>query len=228
MAPRWHHVAFDDVTPTPWKNGGGQTRQLLAWPTKSSEWIIRFSIADITQDGPFSAFEGTQRWFAVLSGGGVRLFGELDLNVGDPVYQFDGSLAPSCSLLGEAVRDYNLMLRNSSGRMTVTDAQSISQCPATVGAKWIGLFTVILYRYSLRIKSYYDLRHIMSSQVDGGLLTTTTTTTMNHHHHNNVVETLRPMSLMWTGDRMAEAMSAPSVWTFRSNGTSLATWMVLE
>ena len=41
-------------------NGGGVTRELLAWPT-ASEWTVRLSVADITRDGPFSAFAGIDR-----------------------------------------------------------------------------------------------------------------------------------------------------------------------
>jgi environmental stress-induced protein Ves len=55
-----------------WRNGGGSTRELLAWP-EAGAWQLRISVAEITRDGPFSAFAGVQRWFAVLRGDGVRL-----------------------------------------------------------------------------------------------------------------------------------------------------------
>jgi hypothetical protein len=29
----WHTVHLADVPPSPWKNGGGTTRELLAWPS---------------------------------------------------------------------------------------------------------------------------------------------------------------------------------------------------
>jgi environmental stress-induced protein Ves len=35
--------------------------------------VVRLSVADIERDGPFSAFAGLIRWFAVLSGAGVLL-----------------------------------------------------------------------------------------------------------------------------------------------------------
>ena len=60
------------TAPQPWRNGGGLTRELLAWPG-SGDWVLRVSVADIEADGPFSAFPGIDRWFTVLSGAGVRL-----------------------------------------------------------------------------------------------------------------------------------------------------------
>ena len=50
-----------------WRNGGGRTRELLAWPD-AADWKVRVSVADVESDGPFSAFPGVQRWFAVLEG----------------------------------------------------------------------------------------------------------------------------------------------------------------
>ena len=58
--------------PQPWRNGGGVTRELLAWPD-GGDWRVRVSVADIDADGPFSAFPGVERWFAVLEGAGVAL-----------------------------------------------------------------------------------------------------------------------------------------------------------
>ena len=58
-------VALADVPPTAWKNGGGVTRELLAWPP-GDDWQVRISVAEITADGPFSSFPGVARWFSVL------------------------------------------------------------------------------------------------------------------------------------------------------------------
>ena len=61
-----------DIAPQRWRNGGGWTRELLAWPDAAG-WQVRLSVADVERDGPFSAFPGVQRWFAVLEGEGVEL-----------------------------------------------------------------------------------------------------------------------------------------------------------
>ena len=108
-----------DVAPQPWSNGGGATRELLRIPD-DDDWALRLSLADIERDGPFSAFPGTQRWFAVVQGEGVTLrFGNHAhvLTPDSPALLFDGAAAPHCSLTQGATRDLNLMLRGPSGTL---------------------------------------------------------------------------------------------------------------
>lgn len=109
----------DSIPPTPWRNGGGQTRELFAEPA-GADWTLRVSLADIEQDGPFSAFPGVRRHFAVLQGPGVALTlsGQtLPLTPASDALVFDGAAAPGCRLLGGATRDLNLMLRGRPGEM---------------------------------------------------------------------------------------------------------------
>jgi environmental stress-induced protein Ves len=126
-------INAEGVPPQPWRNGGGQTRELLTWPS-GADWQVRISRADIESGGPFSAFPGVHRWFCVLEGAGVTLdFGgaRTSLRCGDDPIDFDGALAPLCTLLEGPTQDLNLMLRNGRGCM-----QS-----ATVGKPWPALFT---------------------------------------------------------------------------------------
>lgn len=112
-------VHLDDIAPSAWRNGGGRTRELLAWP-QAAEWALRISVADIERDGPFSAFPGVDRWFAVIEGEGVALDfadGERQCRSGDAVLHFDGAAAPGCRLLDGATRDLNLMLARGRGAM---------------------------------------------------------------------------------------------------------------
>ena len=116
-------VLLDNVTPQPWRNGGGQTRELLVWPgggPAGGDWRLRISLADIQNDGPFSAFPGITRWFTVVQGQGVELrFGSRTVTLGagsDPV-QFDGAAAPGCRLIDGPTRDLNLMVRDGEGAM---------------------------------------------------------------------------------------------------------------
>ena len=116
----WQVIRLSDVRPTPWKNGGGTTRELIAWPqTKlnAQDWTWRASVADVNQSGPFSSFPGVQRWFAVLSGDGVRLAvdGQMhELRKIDPPFCFDGAAQTRCELLGGATRDFNLMVQGGA------------------------------------------------------------------------------------------------------------------
>lgn len=116
-APGWTIRPLADAAPQHWRNGGGTTRELLAWPDPAA-WLLRVSVAEITQPGPFSAFPGIDRWFAVLEGDGVVLAGER-LRADGRVIRFDGADAPDCTLPGGPTRDLNLMIRRdrAAGRL---------------------------------------------------------------------------------------------------------------
>ena len=109
----WQVVHLKDVTPTPWRNGGGTTRELLAWP-QVQDWQWRVSVADVVKAGPFSSFADVQRWFAVLGGDGVRLTVDGYLHVllkSEVPLAFDGAAQTRCELLGGATQDFNLMVQ---------------------------------------------------------------------------------------------------------------------
>jgi environmental stress-induced protein Ves len=127
----WHTMALADVPPSPWKNGGGSTRELLAWPSQA-DWRWRMSVAEVAQDGPFSRFDGVQRWLAVLSGAGLRL--DVGLPSEGQVHTltprsaplcFDGAQPVHCTLLGRATQDFNLMRRGGpdGARMLRVDGE---------------------------------------------------------------------------------------------------------
>lgn len=111
-------VRLDDVAPLPWRNGGGHTRELLAWPD-ATNWSLRVSVASIERDGPFSAWPGVERWFAVVAGAGVGLrFADRTERClpGGTALRFDGAGAPQAHLIDGPTEDLNLMLaRGSSG-----------------------------------------------------------------------------------------------------------------
>ncbi len=112
-------IRLDSVKPQPWRNGGGVTRQLIAWPDEAN-WRWRMSVAEVAQSGPFSPFPGVQRWFAVLSGAGVRL--KLDgkvseLTCASEPFAFDGGSPPGCELVAGATSDFNLMTQGAGAGM---------------------------------------------------------------------------------------------------------------
>ncbi|MFM2274317.1 MAG: hypothetical protein RL211_189 [Pseudomonadota bacterium] len=119
-------VHAPSIAPQPWRNGGGQTLELLVWPP-GPDWLVRISRADIESDGPFSAFPGVERWFTVLEGAGVALQfvdGDHILNFGDAPLAFDGAAAPGCRLLNGPTQDLNLMTRQGSGVMQPVQLQT--------------------------------------------------------------------------------------------------------
>lgn len=138
-----HGIALAQTPAQPWRNGGGHTRELLAWP-QAQDWSVRVSVADIAADGPFSAFAGVQRWFAVLQGEGVCLHlggPPASVRLGQPPLHFDGALAPHCTLLDGATRDLNLMGRASQGTVRMADAATAAHWPA--GPRWRALYTTL-------------------------------------------------------------------------------------
>ena len=133
-------IAVDAVLATPWRNGGGVTRELFAWPSAAA-WQLRISVANIDADGPFSSFPGVDRWFAVLQGNGVVLRFEVQdradhaqteqrlvLDVQSPPLHFKAEHAPHCSLQDGATRDLNLMSRRDTGTSHMRQASA--------GAEW--------------------------------------------------------------------------------------------
>jgi environmental stress-induced protein Ves len=102
---------------TPWKNGGGITREAIRVPATGDPFRWRVSVAHIDQPGPFSDFAAYNRIMVLLRGGGVALKfsnGEERLlcDVGD-VAEFDGALATLCELLEGPCVDLNLMVAKS-------------------------------------------------------------------------------------------------------------------
>lgn len=134
-------IRLQELPDEPWRNGGGTTRTLLAWPTVA-DWQLRVSVARIGRDGPFSAFPGVARHFAVLAGQGVELsWGDrvVRLTPGSGPLAFDGADPPACRLLDGATDDLNLMARDGAGLARLERlAPARAWAPR---ARWRGLYT---------------------------------------------------------------------------------------
>ncbi|MFN0301420.1 MAG: HutD family protein [Burkholderiales bacterium] len=129
------------VRPQPWRNGGGQTRELLVWPS-ANEWRVRISVADVDTDGPFSAYPDVERWFAVVAGAGVDLAidGTMHhMNPSSPPLCFDGGANIDCRLLNGPTRDLNLMVGRGTGIMQ----SMVSGIAWRPDATQCGLFAVV-------------------------------------------------------------------------------------
>lgn len=122
----------------PWKNGGGVTREIAAWPEGAdmSDFVWRVSLADVGVDGPFSAFDEVDRILTMVEGEGM------DLTVGgehrrvDTRYEprsFPGDLPTDCRLLGGPVVNLNVMWRRG-GEAAPTVSVVRSGLPVAVPA----------------------------------------------------------------------------------------------
>lgn len=102
-----------------WLNGGGWTREIVAWPSRD-DWKWRVSVADIESDGPFSALPGVDRSIAMLSGNGFALttsLGTVAILRQCELFEFSGDESTMCTLVDGAVQDLNLMVRRSFAPM---------------------------------------------------------------------------------------------------------------
>jgi len=103
-------IRFTALQQTPWKNGGGTTRE-IAIARAADALIWRLSIADVGVDGPFSKFDGLRRILTVIDGHGMELIGPhetLQANYAVPL-SFDGALEIHSRLKDGPLRDLNLI-----------------------------------------------------------------------------------------------------------------------
>ena len=130
------HFDLGQVPATPWKNGGGATRELACWPPGADmehfEW--RVSVATIARSGPFSRFAGVDRVITLLAGDGVHLR-QPEGGIGHRLehelqpFAFAGDHGMDCDLLGGTSQDFNLMTRRGRWRGAVTVLRSTMVLP---------------------------------------------------------------------------------------------------
>src|SRR3546814_17304108 len=70
-------ILTSDIQATPWKNGGGVTREIASGGGTGSRpgpsWGWRVSLAAVAQDGTFSTFTAPERVLAVHDGAGMDM-----------------------------------------------------------------------------------------------------------------------------------------------------------
>ncbi|MGW0392639.1 HutD/Ves family protein [Streptomyces sp. NPDC003042] len=105
-----------DRTAAPWKNGGGVTREIAAWPEQAgaADFAWRVSLAEVAADGPFSVFPGVERTLVLAEGAGMDLTVAGVDRLVDERYaprHFPGDRPTDCRLLGGPVVNFNVMYR---------------------------------------------------------------------------------------------------------------------
>jgi len=143
--------AIAELPLSPWKNGGGSTREIVCRPEGAGmdgfDW--RVSIATIAQAGPFSAFAGVDRVIMLLAGDGVRLRSAsgIDhwLDQLHVPFAFAGDEALNGTLLGGPSTDLNVMTRRGALRAEV----SVLRAPTTLPTALRGLLLVLRGRWQL-------------------------------------------------------------------------------
>lgn len=128
-------IRHADCRPMPWKNGGGVTTEIMAWPTAagldSFDW--RISMAQVAAGGPFSVFAGIDRTLTVLAGT-IRLAAgdaqPVELSPQSQPYAFLGDVSTEATLVDGPVIDFNVMTRR--GRLTHTVQRLEFTAPAEI------------------------------------------------------------------------------------------------
>ena len=120
-------IDLDQLQATPWKNGGGSTRQLAIAPPGAGldDFAWRISCARVASAGPFSAFPGIQRSLALLEGDLLlrRTNGETRLQACGEALDFVGEEAVDATPLAGEVLDLNLMSRRGDWQQSLRTLQ---------------------------------------------------------------------------------------------------------
>jgi uncharacterized protein len=102
---------------TPWKNGGGETAEVVCVPANAGfeDFDWRISTAKVSQSGPFSRFPGVDRVLTVIEGGAMLLRFDngiaIEARPDSGPHRFSGDDACDAELLGDNLLDVNLMVR---------------------------------------------------------------------------------------------------------------------
>lgn len=138
-------VRRESLRATPWKNGGGETREIACFPPASqlNEFEWRISTAVVAQDGEFSIFEGIDRRLHLLEGTGLTLnFGGGNpkrLKRGDHL-DFRGELPVYCRLVEGPVVDFNIMVRRDRQRAHIEELTLSGLVRLTLTGRIVALF----------------------------------------------------------------------------------------
>lgn len=145
---RFKVLRTDSYVRMPWKNGGGETREIAIFPPAASldtlDW--RVSMAVVAQDGPFSSFPSIDRTLCVIEGKGM----ELDFGAGGGTQSVTPTTAPfefaadkplHARLIEGAITDLNVMTHRERYRQSVRRLP-LEPRPISIGsmANWTLLF----------------------------------------------------------------------------------------
>ena len=109
----------------PWKNGGGTTTEVAAFPEASGleNFGWRVSIAEVAQSGAFSLFPGIDRHLVLLKGRvalTVAGMGTMELSPADSPVSFPGDTAADAHVIDGPATDLNVMTRRGAFAASLT------------------------------------------------------------------------------------------------------------
>jgi environmental stress-induced protein Ves len=130
----------------PWKNGGGETAEILISPEDAAldafDW--RISMARVASAGPFSSFAGVDRTLTVVDGGGLALTIAADapriVTPASAPLRFAADAVVHSVLVGGPVTDLNVMTRRGVYRHQVERVALASRVERQLAADTVLVF----------------------------------------------------------------------------------------
>lgn len=164
-------IRLADAPAVPWANGRGTTRELLRREAADGSLLLRLSVADVVEPGPFSGLPGLDRVLVVIDGPGFLLsIGSRSVFVepGKPV-AFAGEDAVAVTAIDGPSRDFNLMTARGKLRAEVSIHHRPFAAPSSgfvfvVAGRWSAV------RAEVRHLDPGDLVEIGTGEVDTRVL----------------------------------------------------------
>jgi hypothetical protein len=140
-------------TPVAWKNGGGVTREIAAFPRGAdlSHFDWRISTAEVRSGGPFSAFPDVERILCVLEGEltlSVQGRPTVRLSKGSAPFAFAGDVPVQAEPHGGIVVDLNVMARRGRYVAAVRRLSTRTRTPLNLEADTTLIFALQEVRVS--------------------------------------------------------------------------------
>jgi len=129
--------SYADLPVSRWRNGGGETREIVSFPLGEAQFGWRASIATLAADGDFSLFPGVDRVITLLHGDNVLLSTSTLQHrlIPHQPWAFPGEWALQASLKGGASEDFNIMTRRDVWQSSV--AVVTKQAGSENGVAWV-------------------------------------------------------------------------------------------
>ncbi|MER0132758.1 HutD family protein [Klebsiella pneumoniae] len=122
---------------TPWKNGGGETREIICVPAPDAPFLWRASIATLQADGPFSPFRRRPGHYSAGGAAATAVWREYRPTAGAlAAVGFPGEWALSSVGIVAPGLDFNIMTQRGCASATVQVVSDL-QCPASEGVAYV-------------------------------------------------------------------------------------------
>lgn len=145
--PTTRHLTRFDYTEMPWANGRGTTIEIMRMPAQTGNFLWRFSMATVTEDGAFSLFPDIERNLTIIDGPGFDLIGETAFRA-DPLHPvaFPGDMPLTATGVTGKALDFNVMTQRTLPRpkvevlvnTTITTLPGATLCLFALGTAQFG------------------------------------------------------------------------------------------